>query len=57
MNRETIIKEVEAASTNKRLSCPDALKLAEKINCSPKEIGDVANELDIKIVNCSLGCF
>ena len=34
-----------------------ALELAGELQVSPAELGEVANELKIKIIDCQLGCF
>ncbi|MDD4169839.1 MAG: hypothetical protein PHD36_06250 [Desulfotomaculaceae bacterium] len=52
-----ILEAVEKASTEKKISCPVARKLAEKLNVPPKLLRDAANKLKIKIVACELGCF
>jgi hypothetical protein len=31
--------------------------LAEDLKISRKELGDLLNDLKIKIINCQLGCF
>ncbi|MDP2157512.1 MAG: hypothetical protein Q8K68_07385 [Nitrospirota bacterium] len=40
-----------------KLSCAVARKIAEDLNIPYKEVGDAANDLGIRIVNCELGCF
>ncbi|MBN2026905.1 MAG: hypothetical protein JW854_09130 [Actinobacteria bacterium] len=54
---EKILEAVKARAVEGRLYCAVALKLAEELKVSPKEIGKAANVLDIKIAKCSLGCF
>jgi hypothetical protein len=54
---KTILDAVESATTEKRLSCTEARKLATELNVAPKVIGDAANQLKIKIHSCELGCF
>lgn len=54
------IKLSEIIKENQRdmiLSCAEALKLANTLGENPKKIGEIANELNIKIRNCMLGCF
>ena len=48
---------VRERSCEERLSCASALALAEELGVAPLEVGEAANELDIKIVACQLGCF
>ena len=40
-----------------KIPCSLARKIAEEFGVSYKEVGDAANELNIKIKNCELGCF
>ncbi len=42
---------------NGKLPCAVAFKIARKLKVSPKQVGDAANRLNIKISNCQLGCF
>jgi len=52
-----ILEAVEKASTEKKISCPVARKLAEELKVPPKLIREAANDLKIKITACELGCF
>jgi hypothetical protein len=40
-----------------RLPCKRAFQLAEELNLSLKDIGDICNAEGIKIIRCQLGCF
>ncbi len=40
-----------------KLTCKKAIQLAEELNISTKEIGDICNAENIKIIHCQLGCF
>lgn len=40
-----------------RISCSMARQIAKDIEIPYKEIGRIADELGIKIINCELGCF
>ncbi len=51
---ERLLKE---RSSEGRISCTLARKIAEELSISPREVGKVANELRIKIKECELGCF
>ncbi len=57
MNRERIIEAVQAASLNSRLSCEKAHELSRMLNVTLREIGEICNNLKIKISACQLGCF
>lgn len=55
--KELIAKELKDKSKDGKITCALARKLAEDLKVSYKEVGEVANELKIKIKNCELGCF
>ncbi|MBE0447354.1 MAG: hypothetical protein IBX64_04525 [Actinobacteria bacterium] len=59
MNKSTeeVVKKIEAASKDKRISCTMARKVAEELDISLLTVGDACNELGIKIYACELGCF
>jgi hypothetical protein len=54
---EKVLEAVKAKSRDGRISCAVALKLAAELGVPPQEVGKAANALEIKIANCSLGCF
>ena len=56
MNR-TLEEELEASLVNGKLPCAVAFKIARKLKAAPREVGDKANRLNIRIANCQLGCF
>lgn len=55
--RDEIIANLKKAAPEGKLPCAKAWQLAEEFGVSKKEIGDLANELKIKINSCQLGCF
>lgn len=55
--KEKIRSLVKDKAINGRLPCPLARKIAKELSVSYKEVGRVADELDVKITNCELGCF
>jgi len=57
MDKEVLVEKIQGQTKNGRISCRQALKLASELEVSPKEIGDLLNELKIKIAGCQLGCF
>ncbi len=57
MTRAKLIESIRAASANNRLTCAKAHELSRILNISLKEIGEICNELHIKIAACQLGCF
>jgi len=50
-------EEMRASLVNGKLSCVVAFKIARKLKVGPKQVGDAANRLNIKISSCQLGCF
>lgn len=48
---------LEAEAKNGKIACKTALELAQKLGCDPSKVGEAANEMKIKVVGCSLGCF
>ena len=52
-----LAEEVRRRAPERRLSCAVALEIAEKLGVPPIEVGQAANELGMKIVDCQLGCF
>lgn len=54
---EKVLEAVKSRAKEGRIACAVALKLAEEMGVPAQEVGKAANALDIKITNCSLGCF
>ncbi len=52
-----IAEELQKRAKDGRIPCGAALKLAEELGVSAQKVGEAANQLKIKIINCSLGCF
>jgi LAO/AO transport system kinase len=55
--KEKILDAVRAASKEGRIACHNARKVAEELEVPYREVGQAANELKVKIVQCELGCF
>ena len=55
--KRKIEEGLKKESRNGALSCRAALGLAERLNADPRMVGQVADELHIKIASCQLGCF
>jgi hypothetical protein len=53
----TLEEEIEASLVNGKLPCAQAFRIAKKFKVAPREVGDTANRLSIKIASCQLGCF
>ena len=56
MNEE-LKQEMLKESTDGKLPCSAARKIAEDLKIPYKEVGDAANDLGLRIRNCELGCF
>ncbi len=54
---ETVLERVKSSLINGRLPCPAAFKVSKELGVSRQEVGDAANKLKVKIVECQLGCF
>lgn len=57
MDKESIIQKIKLQAKDGKISCRQALKIAEEEDISPKLVGETLNELKIKIMGCQLGCF
>jgi len=57
MDNKALEEELKASLVEGKLPCAIAFKIAKKLKVAPKEVGDAANELKIKISSCQLGCF
>ncbi len=55
--KATLESEVKASLVDGYLPCSIALEVARKLEVAPKAVGDVADRLGIRIINCQLGCF
>jgi hypothetical protein len=54
---EKLEKEIQDSLVDGRLPCAVAFGIAKKLKVSPRQVGDTANKLNIKIKSCQLGCF
>jgi hypothetical protein len=57
MTENDVKSKVRAAAPEGKIPCGAAFRLAEELGISRKELGDLLNELRIKIIQCQLGCF
>ncbi|SDC23939.1 hypothetical protein SAMN04488698_10525 [Candidatus Frackibacter sp. WG12] len=55
--KEEVIEAINEKASDKALKCKVAQELAEELGVSTRRIGEIANEVNIKIKNCQLGCF
>jgi len=54
---EKLADEVKRGAPEGRLTCAVALDIAARLRIPPEDVGQAANELGLKIVECQLGCF
>ena len=54
---EEVKKKLQESAPKGKLPCIMVFKIAREHNVSVAEVGDFCNEMNIKIVNCQLGCF
>jgi LAO/AO transport system kinase len=57
MEKEQVVAKIKSATKDGRISCSEALGIARDMGVSPKEVGDLLNDMKIKIHSCQLGCF
>ena len=57
MSDENMKTKIRAAAPEGKIPCAAAFRLAEELGISRKELGNLLNELKIKIIHCQLGCF
>jgi hypothetical protein len=57
MSQESINARIKAAAPEGKIACPVAFRLAEELGLSRRDLGELLNELKIKIIQCQLGCF
>jgi hypothetical protein len=57
MSAEDIKTRIKAAAPESKIACAAAFRLAEELGLSRKDLGELLNELRIKIMHCQLGCF
>ncbi|MFH1729968.1 MAG: hypothetical protein ABIA04_16270 [Pseudomonadota bacterium] len=55
--KEMIINSSYKDGEKSKIACKKALKIAEDLKLSEKEIGNACDTLEIKIAGCQLGCF
>ncbi len=55
-NKDQIVQKLREVVTDGKITCTEALKLAEELKVDPSEIGKLGDEEKVKIVGCQLGC-
>lgn len=54
---EAIKADIIASTENNKIACERARGIAHKHGVSTRSVGDIINELGIRIHDCGLGCF
>jgi hypothetical protein len=57
MSQEDVKARIKVAAPDGKIACAAAYRLAEELGLSRKDLGELLNELKIKIIQCQLGCF
>jgi hypothetical protein len=57
MDRKKLEEVIKEKAKDGKLPCPLCFKIAEDFGISRKEMGQILNEMKIKISQCQLGCF
>lgn len=57
MKAEEILAKLKETAKDGKIPCAMAFKIAKENNMTTKEVGNLLNQLKIKITNCQLGCF
>jgi hypothetical protein len=55
--KQEIAIQLKGALIEGRLPCAAAFKVARRLEVSPQQVGEVADELGVKISRCQLGLF
>jgi hypothetical protein len=54
---DTLEREIKRTVKDGKITCKEALELAERLGINPAIVGNVLNKMKIKIKGCQLGCF
>lgn len=57
MDKEQLYQEILRHAQDGKIACRQCLDIARRCDVSPRVIGDICNEKDIRIHACQLGCF
>ena len=55
--KQQIAAQIQESLAEGKLPCPLAFKVARRLEVSPQQVGEVADELSVKISRCQLGLF
>jgi len=57
MEKEKVISAIKQRAKEGRIPCAVCFRIAEECNISKKKLGELLNELGIKVIQCQLGLF
>ena len=57
MAQEDVRARIKEAAPGGKIACQAAFRLAEELGLSRHELGELLDELKVKIIQCQLGCF
>jgi hypothetical protein len=57
MTQEDLKDKIRAAAPEGKIPCAAAFRLADDLGISRRKMGELLNEMKIKIIQCQLGCF
>ncbi len=57
MQEEAIINRLKEVAREGKISCTVAMKIAAEFHVPIHKIGELLNQMKVKIVQCQLGCF
>jgi hypothetical protein len=57
MDRKKLEEVIKEKIKDGKLPCAMSFKIAEDFGISKREMGQILNEMKIKISQCQLGCF
>ncbi len=57
MDKAALEKKMKASAVNGKLPCATCFQIAKEFSVTPKEIGEMANKLNIRVSQCQMGLF
>jgi hypothetical protein len=56
-DKDIIIRKIKELAPQGKISCTDAHLIAKTFEVEPEVVGELCNQLKIKVCACELGCF
>lgn len=57
MEREKIIRAIRERAKEGRIPCAVCFQIAEEFDIPKKELGEILDEIGVKVIQCQLGLF